>query len=194
VVYTVNGADYTSLQISFHKNGALYTLHDDRAVYSIGDTTVNISHEQAIDIAMKYSETYSYAMPDGSQVSGFNITEDQSTAKLVAYPIHSAELRPYWDVELYLNQTYPGYVHGLTIYVWANSGEVFLCSNIAYGGAEYNDADNSGSELPSTSPSSSSDDSASSVDISTAAILAVAAAATVVAIAASALFIKKRNK
>ncbi|HEX9861674.1 MAG TPA: hypothetical protein VGB11_00145 [Candidatus Bathyarchaeia archaeon] len=189
--YTVNGAEYTKLGVEF-QNGIFSSLYDTRSVYSIGDTTVNISREQAIDIAMKYSETYSYAMPSGSQVSGFNITEDRSTAKLVTYPINSTVLRPYWHVELYLNQTYPGYVEGLTIYVWANSGEVFLCSNIAYGGADYSDTDNSGSELPDTSPSSSSENSVASVDISTIAIVAVAVA--VVVIAASALFIKKRSK
>jgi hypothetical protein len=131
-------------------------------------------------------------MPDGAKVSGFNITEDRSTAKLVAYPINSTVLRPYWHVELYLNQTYPGYVEGLTIYVWANSGEVFLCSNIAYGGPEY--GDNSGLELPaaSPSPSSTSENSTAAVDIST--ITIVAAVATVVAVAVSALFIKKRSK
>lgn len=187
--YTLNGADYTSLQIGFEKNGVLATFRDDRDVYSIGDTTVNISHKQAIAIATEYSETYSYAMSDGSRVSGFNVTEDQSTAKLVAYPINSIVLRPYWHVELYLNQTYPGYVEGLTIYVWANSGEVFLCSNIAHGGSE--NSDNSDFEIIDTSPSSSSssENNTTSVDINTIAIMAVV---VTIVIAASALFIKKR--
>lgn len=191
--YTVNGAEYTKLEVGF-QNGIFSSLYDTRGVYSIGDTTVNISREQAIGIAMKYSETYSYAMPGGSQVSGFNITEDRSAAKIVAYPINSTVLRPYWHVELYLNQTYPGYVEGLTIYVWANSGEVFLCSNIAYGGVEYSDTDNSDLELPvaSPSPSSPSENNTTSVDLSTAVI--VAAVATVAVIAASALFIKRRSK
>lgn len=178
--YVVNGAEYTSLQVGFRKNGILEFICDNRAVYLIGDTTVNISREQAIDIAMKRSETYSYDMFDGYKVSGFNITEDRTTAKLVAYPINSTVLRPYWHVELFLNQTYPGSVQGLTIYVWANSGEAFHCSNIAYGGAEYNETNNA---LP---PYSSGDSALT--------IAAIAATATVVMIAASALFIKKRRK
>jgi hypothetical protein len=177
-VHTVNGAEYTSLQVGFRKNGILEFIIDNRAVYSIGDTTVNISREQAIDIAMKRSETYSYDMGNGFEVSGFNITEDRTTAKLVAYPINSTVLRPYWHIELFLNQTYPGSVHGLTIYVWANSGEAFHCSNIAYGGAEYSQIDN-------TSSSASSENR-------TAAIVAIVAMVAV--IAASALFIKKRGK
>lgn len=189
--YTVNGAEYTKLGIEF-QNGTFSCLYDTRGVYSIGDTTVNISREQAIDIAMKYIETYSYAMPGGSRVSGFNITEDRTTAKLLTTAGNSTVLKPDWKVELYLNQTYPGYVHGFTIFIWADSGEVISCGNIAYGGADYSDTDNSGSELPSTSPSSSSENNTAPVDISTIAI--VAAAVAVVVIAASALFIKKRSK
>ncbi|MEM2098705.1 MAG: hypothetical protein QXU99_03020 [Candidatus Bathyarchaeia archaeon] len=191
--YTVNGVEYTKLGIEF-QNGIFSCLYDTRGVYSIGDTTVNISREQAIAIAMKYVENYSYAMPDGSRISNFNISKDQSTARLVAYPINSLVLRPYWHIELYLNQTYPGSVHGLTVYVWANSGEVFHCSNIAYGGADYSNADSLHPELPDTStlPSPTSDNTTTPADINT--IVIVAVAATVVAIAATALFIKKRNK
>lgn len=90
------------------------------------------------NIAMNYSETYSYSLTDGRRISGFNITKDRSTARLVAYPVNSTVLRPYWHVELFLNQTYPGSVVGLTIFVWANSGEVFLCNPIAYGGSADN--------------------------------------------------------
>ncbi|WNZ28647.1 MAG: hypothetical protein IAX21_08290 [Candidatus Bathyarchaeota archaeon] len=38
-----------------------------------------------------------------------------------------------------LNQTYPGSVQGIAVYIWANSGEILSCSNIAYGGVEYPD-------------------------------------------------------
>lgn len=180
--YTVNGVEYTKLEVEF-QNGIFSCLYDTRGVYSIGDTTVNISRDQAIDIAKKYIKTYSYALSDGSRVSDFNINEDKSVAKLVASPINSTELRPYWHVELYLDQTYPGHVEGLAIYIWANSGEVFACSNIAYGG-----------DLADTSPSPSSfpENNRATVDINT--IATVAAIATVVVIATSALLIKKRSK
>jgi hypothetical protein len=176
--YIVNGAKYTSLQVGFQKNGIFDSFLDNRDLYSIGDTTVNISREQAINIAMKHSKTYSYAMPDGSRVSGFNITEDRTKTELLTTARNSTDLRPYWFVKLYLNQTYPGSVKGLAIFVWANSGEVFDCGNLAYGGAEYSDAD-------STSPSSSSTNSTAAIG---------ATATIIVVIAASALLIKKRSK
>lgn len=151
-IYTENGADYTSLQLSY-RDGSLYALCDDRAVYTIGDTSINVSSEQAIDVAMNYLPNYSYEMPNDVTVSGFNITEDRTTAALFASPIYSTELRPYWSVNLYLNQTYPGSVHGLTLYIWAKSGEVFYCGTRATGGAEYND--NSDTESSSSEVDSS---------------------------------------
>ena len=189
--YTVNGADYTSLQVSFQKNGIFYSLRDDRRVYSIGDTTVNVSSEQAIDIAMKYIETYSYDMPNNYTVSGFNVTQDRTTTELVAFPMDFTELRPYWNVKLYLNQTYPGSVKGFSISIWANSGELFSCTNIAYGGVEYSDTPDS--ELPTISPSpSSSETNEASIDLSMVAVIAVATIA--IAVATIALIIKKRSK
>jgi len=146
--YTENGADYTSLQITY-RNGNLYALGDDRGVYTIGDTSINVSKEQAIDIAMNYIPNYSYKMPNDVTVSGFNITEDRTTAALFASPIDSTELRPYWSVQLYLNHTYPGSVKGLTLYIWAKSGEVFYCGTRATGGAEYDDSSDG---EPMTSP------------------------------------------
>ena len=138
--YMVNGADYGSLQVSFQKNGIFVTLRDDRAVYTMGDTSVNISSEQAIDIAMKYLLNYSYDMPNDVTVSGFNVTEDKITTVLATSPMNSLEWRPYWKVELPLNQTYPGSVQGIVVFVWANSGEIFSCNNIAFGGVDYGDS------------------------------------------------------
>jgi hypothetical protein len=176
--YTVNGAEYTSLQVGFQKNGIFDSLLDNRALFSIGDTTVNISREQAIGIAIKYSETYSYALPDGSHVTGFNINEDRTKTEILTTGRNTTVLRPYWFVKLYLDQTYLGNVKGLAVFIWANSGEVFDCGNIASGGAEYK-------EIDTTSLSSSSTDN-------TAAIVAVAA--IVVAITACTLFIKKKRE
>ena len=189
--YTVNEADYTSLQLCFQKNGLLYSFSDDRGVYSIGDTTVSVSSEQAIDIATKYIETYSYDMPNDYKVSGFNITEDQTTAQIETYPINSSELRPYWNVKLYLNQTYPGSVKGFSIYVWANSGEPFSCTKLAYGGVE--PSNNLDSESSTTSPSPlSSETNEASIGLGVVAVIAVATIA--IAVASIALIAKKRSK
>lgn len=131
---TFNGADYTYLQVGF-RNGTFGGFVDTRVKYSIGDTTVKISKEQAINIAMKYVETsYSYAMPDGSIIRDFNVTENRTVAELHTIAINSTALKPYWYISFYLNQTYPGSVYGLLVRIWAGSGEVFRCTNEAGGG------------------------------------------------------------
>ncbi len=97
--YVINGAEYYPLlNIGFEKNGLLQGLLDTRDVYSVGDTTVNISKEQAVDIAMKYLPSYSYEMPDHTFVSDFNITEDKTMTELVAFPIDSFRAQTFTGV------------------------------------------------------------------------------------------------
>jgi len=160
--YIVNNVDYTSLEVSF-RDGNIYSIHDDRAIYTIGDTAINISREQAIAIAMNYLTSYSYKMPNNVTVSNFNINGELTTAELATSPIHSTELRPYWNVKLYLNQTYPGSVKGFSIYIWANSGEPFSCTKIAIGGVEQNNSDiimpQEGNDSPSKNNLSTKDTS-----------------------------------
>jgi hypothetical protein len=189
---TINGAEYTYLQITF-QNGGIVTFHDDRSIYTIGDTTVNISSEQANNIAMTYLKTYSYDMTDGSKVSNFNLTKERTTIELASLSTNSSVLRPYWNVKLYLNQTYPGSVQGFSVYIWANSGDVFSCTNIAYGGVDYPD----GSDM---STSSSSADYVSSMPIENDSsqqgivVPAVVLAAGLAFAITSVVMIKKRKK
>jgi len=194
-IHTINGADYTSLQVSFHKNGAIASIIDTRALYTIGDTSINISKEQAIDIALKNLSSYSYEMPDGSIVKDFNVTEDKILAKLATSPVNY-ELRPYWDIRMPLNQTYPGGVQGITAFIWANTGEIISYNNIAFGGVGVDGSDNSDisdSELPAVAPSQSSLET-NNVTIDHSVVAVIAVVITVIAVATIALIIKKRSK
>ena len=189
--YTVNGADYTSLQVGFLKNGILDTLRDTRAVYTVGDTSVNISREQAIDIALKHLPNYAYNMPNNVIISGFNVTEDKITAELAAHPVNYPEMRPYWHVKMPLNQTYPGSVHGIAVFIWANSGEIISCSNIAFGGVDYSDY-RSDTEF---NQSSEGDNFSSSNPLPQDPSLVIGIAIAIIGLATtSALIIKKREK
>ncbi|MDR0372216.1 MAG: hypothetical protein LBI79_01435 [Nitrososphaerota archaeon] len=131
--HTVNGADYTALEISL-KGGFVRAMYDTRALYTIGDTTLNISKEKAIDLAMENLQSYSYAMPDGSVVKDFKVSREKVAAVLATSPVDYV-LRPYWDIRMMLDEVCPGSVYGITAFVWANTGEVFSYSNIAIGGA-----------------------------------------------------------
>jgi len=188
--HTENGADYTKLQVRFQKNGVLYSLRDTRAVYTIGDTSINITKEKAIDIAMKNLPSYSYEMPDNTMVSNFNVTEDYITTKIITAPVKNSEMRPYWEVNLPLNQTYPGSVQGIKVFIWANSGEVISYGNIAYGGINYGD-DSDDSILATEEIISSSENSSSFPDEVLAGGIALAAIGLA---AGSIVIIKKRKK
>ena len=199
-IRAINGCDYLAINAVF-RDGAFSSFIDHRARYSIGDTTVNIPKEQAIEIAMKYIQNYSYRISDDFVVSDFNVTEDRTVANLVPTVREGNVLYPYWSVILYLNQTYPGSVTSLLLGIWADTGDVFFCNYQAFGGSDLpSDSnsnnllsnDNSGSEPSTTSPLPSSENSVASLDIGTMAIVAVAA--TVVAVAAVVLLVKKRSK
>ena len=138
--YTENGAEYTSLKFSF-ENGNLHSILDNRKVFTIGDTSINISSEQAIKIALDHLPSYSYEMPDHTWITNFNVTEDKITTAIETAFVNYPEMRPYWHVALPLNQTYPGSVQGIAVFIWANSGEIISCSNIAYGGIQYPEDD-----------------------------------------------------
>jgi hypothetical protein len=128
--YVYDGCEYPGLALTF-RDGVLYGLIDRSRVYTLGNTTVNISKEQAILIAMKYIQKYSYKMPDGTWISDFKVAEHRTTARLVP-AANGSILYPEWQVELYFIRTYPGSVHGFMVDVVAGSGEVSGCSHIAY--------------------------------------------------------------
>jgi len=119
---TFEGTDYPIMSVSF-ENEAFHGFTDSRALYTIGDTTVNTSKEQAINAAMEYLKTYSYAA-GGYQISGFKVNESRTEAKLTCGVRNSSVLYPIWVVILFLNHTYPGSINAFSISVWAGSGEI----------------------------------------------------------------------
>ena len=103
---------------------------------------------------MKAAESYSYEMPGDYWVSGFNVTEEYISAKLDTTP-ENYVLRPYWDIRMPLNQTYPGSVQGLTVFLWANTGEVISVGNMAYGGIQYPEESNTETTTQATGTTAS---------------------------------------
>jgi len=165
------------------RNGVFDALNDNRGVYTIGDTAVKVSKEQAIANAMKYIETYSYAMPDGSRISDFNVTEDGVVAELHSAVRDSAVLYPAWRVRLPLDQTYPGSVDAFTVLVWADSGEAFTIGHEGPGGG-----------LPVTVPDSPDAKNAAEPEPFPTVPVAVASSASVAFVGAGLLVYFKKRK
>jgi len=137
-IHTVNDADYYSFELTFDLKGNFVSMVDSRNVFTLGDTSINVSKEQAINMALENLSSYSYEMPDGSVVKDFNITKSNIDAKLLTDPVDYV-LNPYWRVEMPLDQVYPGSVQGITVIIWANTGKIHSYSNIAFGGIVYPD-------------------------------------------------------
>lgn len=178
-IHTVNDADYYSFQLMFDKKGNFISMIDSRNVFTLGDTSINVSKEQAIDMALENLSSYSYEMFDGVVVKDFNITKSNIVATLLTDPVGYV-LNPYWKVEMPLDQTYPGSVQGITVIIWANTGKIHSYSNIAFGGIEYPDDAN-------VSEVTSSDNTL------VIAVVAVAVAVTVAALAVG-LTVKRKHK
>lgn len=130
-VRIINGCEYLCIDAGF-RDGVFSGFVDYRARYIIGDTTVNVSKEQAIKIAMEAIKTYSYPMSDNWTVTGFDVIENQIAAKLQPTVKESNVLCPAWSVTLPLNGTWPGSVRELLVEIWAGSGEIHFVHHQAY--------------------------------------------------------------
>ncbi len=125
--YTYNECDYPAIFVAY-RNGVFSAFKDERSVYSIGDTTVNISKKQATDIALDTIKNYSYNMGGGVWISDFGLN---GTNTYLAPAIrNSTYLYPCWTVIAYLDKTYPGSVSAFVVYVWADSGEAYGTNSV----------------------------------------------------------------
>jgi DNA-binding transcriptional ArsR family regulator len=124
-LYTENGVDFSPKSLSLvFENHVLKELTDGWFLFTIGSTEVNISSEEAIQIARNAVKDFTWEA-DGVVVSGFSVLEEPVSA--VFHPTLREEglaLVPYWEVTLYLDKVYPGGVNRIVVGVWADTGEV----------------------------------------------------------------------
>ena len=181
-VQVINGAEYPSMELIFDKDKCLFfSVGDDRLLYKLGDTSVNISEEQAINIAVENLKNYSYEMADGSIVKDFDVSNYGWVAELKTAPFDYVdyELRPYWDVRIFFDEIYPGNVFAISTFIWANTGEIISCGNMATGGTYNIDDINFSGAGASSSPDN------------TLVFVGVAVVAVVVAALAISVIVKK---
>jgi len=140
-VQVINGVEYPAISLAVDSEGNFLSVSDTRNLYTIGDTSINVSMEQAVDLAIEGLKSYSYEMPDGSIVKDFKVSKDAVMVSLETGPIDYVNyvLGPYYDVRLYLDEVYPGNVFGITVFLWANTGKIISISNMASGGIGYSD-------------------------------------------------------
>ena len=112
--YTYNGADYTRLIITLEDDGE-FAFVDNRHVYEIGSTDLNISREEAISIAREQFDNLSLS---------YTVVDEPVGAALYTMCREPLVLYPYWSVSLYFDRVYPGNVIGFTFEIWAETGEI----------------------------------------------------------------------
>jgi hypothetical protein len=125
LLYTANGVDFSakSLRLVFQKH-VLQELSDDWFLYEVGDAQVNVSKEQAIQIARNAAKNFEWNA-SGVQVSNFNVLAEPVSAVFFPHPrTELLTLVPYWYITLYLDRDYPGGVNSITVGVWADTGKV----------------------------------------------------------------------
>jgi len=124
-MYTANGFDYSTKRISLvFQQHVLQELSDDWFLYTVSDTQVNVSRDQAIRIARNAAQNFQWNA-DGVTVSNFNVRAEPVSAVFFPHPrTESLTLVPYWFVTLYLDKEYPGGVNSITVGVWADTGAV----------------------------------------------------------------------
>ena len=129
--YTYNGVDYSSVNLGFQNiyGRPFIIFSDNRGIYQIGNTKINISQQQAIQIAEDYARTITYPLNYGNGtiiiVKDLNVNETNIIANLSTTSKDSATLYPYWNVQIPLDHNYPGKTYAVTVSIWADNGTVF---------------------------------------------------------------------
>ena len=125
LMYTENGVDFSgkSLWLVFDNN-ILTQLTDGWFLLTAGSTTVNISQDQAVQIAKDYLKNYSWNA-NGTEVSNVTVLETPLSIQFSPHPRDQfLTLIPYWYVTLYLDKVYPDGVNRIAVGVWADTGQV----------------------------------------------------------------------
>ena len=124
--------------ILIYDGGFFKGFYNNWPLYTIANTTPNIPAQQATELAIEASKNYSYPVigENGTEimVSGFSIApESLGYAKLIYINNKAQEYarggNPYemylaWCVPLGFDKFYPGSVSGLTVILWADTGEI----------------------------------------------------------------------
>lgn len=124
-MYTGDGIDYQAkgLQMTFQYN-VLTTMTDGYFLFTVGNTDLPISREQAVNIAKSYVKTLTWNI-EGTQVSGFSVVDPPLSVQLVPHTRgNSVMLIPYWYVEMSLNKIYAGGINVVAIGIYADTGQV----------------------------------------------------------------------
>lgn len=120
------GVEYTGVTLTYEQSGAIL-FRDTRVNQQIGDTTINLSEEQAVTIAKQYVGNFTYKIDswNGSDISQTAFTvSDVYVVYLESAPIGSSVRLPYWHVWLNVSDPIVPNQQGFELYLSAKDGTV----------------------------------------------------------------------
>ncbi|MDR2699344.1 MAG: hypothetical protein LBC12_00735 [Nitrososphaerota archaeon] len=171
-IYTIDGIDVQPNNLTvYFEDGVFKSLSDKWGLFKLGSSSVNISQEEAIDIAKKAANAHTLLVWRGEWVEiPFNLG-DELSVNFFTYPRgEDLTVFPLWDIELYFDKA-DSLVNGLRYGIWADTGEIAFCNELSYGGESIGEV---------TSPTLQSDGSDVLILVVLAVIVAVVVASTVV--------------
>lgn len=125
LLYTESGVDFSAKSLrTVFTNNLLTELTDGWFLLTVGSTQVNISQEQAVQIAKDYVKGFD-GKAIGIELSNVTVLETPVSVQFVPHPRDQfLSLIPYWYIILQLDTAYPNEINRISIGVWADTGEV----------------------------------------------------------------------
>jgi DNA-binding transcriptional ArsR family regulator len=132
--HMTSGIDYQAkgVRLTFD-NGILEMFNDGFFLFNVGSTEINVSKEEAINIAMDGITEFSWTV-GGVEITDFIILEESASADLWPHMRNEpAALIPYWYVTFKLDKIYPGNINSIGVGIWADTGEISAYTTISAG-------------------------------------------------------------
>jgi hypothetical protein len=111
-----------SLKLEF-KNGNLMYYADYLGIYEIGSTDINISEQEAIQIAKEHAQSYSW-QAGNETVSNVTILDNPIITDISLQIRGNLTKYPLWEIWLPLDNVYPGAITSFHIAIWADNGKI----------------------------------------------------------------------
>ncbi|MEM0216928.1 MAG: hypothetical protein QW612_05245 [Candidatus Bathyarchaeia archaeon] len=143
-----------SLGITF-EGGELHILGDTYRPFKVGNTSLKISKEEAIGMARRLAGNFSWKVgvePNVTVVREFKVLEEPVQASLSLWEREPLTLYPHWHVTLYLDKTYPGFVTGIMVGIWADTGETHYIKPLVASGYPTPPQETAGEDLSKEQP------------------------------------------
>ena len=124
-LYTESGVDFSPKSLSFiFKNRVCQSITDGWFLFESGSTEVNISRDEAIDLAREAALVFTWEF-EGEEIGNFTILDFPVDAEFHPHPREDfLNLIPYWYVTVYLDKVYPGEISSIAVGLWGDTGEI----------------------------------------------------------------------